>query len=213
VANYFLRARLTRSRFTVFVLAGDDPVNNSDPSGACTSWQDALQYRLCVAYDEGLELQLLFGSYTVSEPEAEVILSINGQTKLGQPRETALSFEGEIHLGRLPQDTELWRYTTSDEHYGEGWFLSPTYYQSSSLVADKLALPISNAPYEYVWEAFNPLPALALYGEVAPKPEWNDEKGGGEQVVPLSPEPPTWEHHLFGAVDIELTSVITSGPC
>ena len=193
-------------------------MNSSDPGGTCTSKQNALEYRLCISFDEGLEFLILIGggSYSVNQDFAETIMSINGQNQPGQAQATAESFKGDIRLTRFSPNTLLWRYTTSDNQYGNpfGWFLSPTYYQSSSLVQQDLALPPRGVPYEYVWQVHNPLPALALYGEVAPQP-WNGgERGGGEQVAPLSPEEPIWEHHLFGAVDIELTASISgTGVC
>jgi RHS repeat-associated protein len=182
-----------------YAYAGNDPINGSDPTGECTALFDFG----CQAYMQPLKasVEAAGGSLPVGLSEAGEILQVNHYT-LSDTIDYLRSFRAfssfryvtppplscpsnlgpHIDVKELHSGQTLYRYTSSNQTYGNGIFISPTLYSRPGNARRHLALPPWNNGSQ-TWFVQPVRDTLVLDGQVGSN---NGQPGGGWQDVVLT---------------------------
>ncbi len=197
--------------------ANGDPVNNSDPSGTCTSsWSDFS----CIANNYVIRLEILaHGGYSMpfSYSSAWGFLVNNHWTDPTQIKWALEAFanfascnppncsnnpSAHIEIKDLSVDSQMWHYATSNTTVGPGLWATPTQYNSAATAHCELALPTSNTA-AYEWLGITTIDTLVLAGTVAKQPQFGEPGGGYQYLIP-TPSNVGWT--LMGATSASVTS-------
>jgi hypothetical protein len=158
-------------------VTGDDPVNGSDPSGRCSSFNFScwLDNQSWIQQSQSSPNGLV----SVDKTQVRNLLIDNGWNK-GDATTATNSFDWSrtVDVLAIPPDLAWWRYSSRQDNPGRLAFGTPDVYTSPKQAVADLNLSVSGNTASYFWalEAATTIPAV--YGYVK-----GSANGRGVQIV------------------------------
>jgi len=175
----------TRSLVCSTTYAGNDPVNGSDPSGLCTS------FNFTCSWDNGAWIQKArnsaTGMVTVTKKEAANLL-VDNNWKKTDAKNTINSFDWShsVYVAVISPDLHWWRYSSNPGPGRLAFGTNNVYTSPNQAVAD-LDLKESSNNATRFWVLGTDATIPVLYGHVA-----SSASGNGMQIVA-----PTWGTNVY----------------